>query len=178
MPGIDGLALIPRLRAAAHPPECIVALSASVFPIDRTQAVAAGADEFLPKPIHEPTLFAALERLLNLEWSHAAGASPAPRGSNTPWEQLPLPSGPVLTELLAFIDSGDVLGLEEKLRALRASDPASALFLDRLAGLAANYQMATLSEVVRNARAQEAQARIVLQEGAEEAERKSRAKTH
>ena len=156
MPAIDGLTLIPRLAAAAHPPQRVVALSASVFPIDRTQAVAAGADDFLPKPIHEPTLFAALERLLGLEWTHASGRpEPAPRGSNAPWEQLPLPSRPALTELLALIDGGDVLGLEEKLRALRVSDPASAPFLDRLAALAANYQMATLSEVVRHATARE-----------------------
>jgi signal transduction histidine kinase/DNA-binding NarL/FixJ family response regulator len=155
MPGIDGLALIPRLTAAAHPPGRIVALSASVFPIDRTQAVAAGADDFLPKPIHEPTLFATLQRLLDLEWKGPPAASPPPRDSNTPWEQLPLPSRAALMEMLALIDGGDVLGLEEKLRTLRVQHPASTPFLDRLAGLAACYQMAALSEVVRQAAARE-----------------------
>ena len=62
MPGLDGFALVPRLRATANPSLLIVALSASVYPIDREQAIAVGCDEFLPKPIHEPALFATFER--------------------------------------------------------------------------------------------------------------------
>lgn len=155
MPGIDGLALIPLLRAAAHAPDRIVVLSASVFPIDRTQAIAAGADDFLPKPVHEPTLFATLARLLDLEWIYATGTGSEVRDSNTPWELLAVPSREVLNQLRPFIDSGDVLGLDEKLHALRVEHPTCAAFIDRLASLAANYQMSALSEALDKACARE-----------------------
>ncbi len=156
MPGIDGLALIPRLRASTHAPDRIVVLSASVFPLDRTQAIAAGADDFLPKPVHEPSLFATLGRLLDLEWSYATGPGAEARGSNTPWELLPVPPRDVLNQLRPFIDSGDVLGLDEKLHALRAEHATFAAFFDRLAALATNYQMNALSEAVDHAWAREA----------------------
>jgi signal transduction histidine kinase/CheY-like chemotaxis protein len=154
LPDLDGFSLTPKLRAALRRPARIIALSASVFPVDRERAVAAGCDEFLPKPLQEPALFATLGRLLNLEWIETAAPAPEHPGANTPWELLLKPPSEQLDALLARIDAGDVLGLEEQLRELRAADPTLADFADVLATLAANYQMTALSELVHRARAE------------------------
>ena len=151
MPGQDGFALAPRLRAAGRRPLAIVAMSASVYPVDREQAIGAGCDEFVPKPIRETELFAVLGRLLGLEWTHADGAAPT-RDSQTPFDLLPLPELAALDELLALAECGDVLKLTEILKSLRVADPKLAPFVSRIDALAASYQMRALSDALKKAR--------------------------
>ena len=122
MPQVDGLALAPKLRQAVAGPLVIIALSASVYPIDRDQALAAGCDEFLGKPVNEAELFAALARLIGVDWIQGEGRQPA-RDATTPLEQLARPTPAALDELLALAECGDVLRLTEMLAELRRTDP-------------------------------------------------------
>lgn len=65
MPGMDGITLLRQLRGDeryAHIP--IIMLTASGQDEDRMDAEAAGADEFLTKPIGSTDLLNAVERLL------------------------------------------------------------------------------------------------------------------
>lgn len=65
MPGIDGLETIRRIRvnpAFSHLP--IVALTALAMPGDRERCLAAGADDYLAKPIQLGDLITTLQRLL------------------------------------------------------------------------------------------------------------------
>lgn len=151
LPGIDGLTLAPRLREAAGGPIAIVALSASVYPVDRDRAIASGCDEFVAKPVHEQELWAAIGRLLRLEWVLSEGRG-ARRDSATPFELVPLPAVPALDELIALADCGDVLKLTEVLAAMRAADPLLTPFVDRIESLASSYQMRALSEALQQAR--------------------------
>ncbi|NIC40956.1 response regulator, partial [Aquabacterium sp. A08] len=77
MPVLDGIAATARIRAWEHEqglaPTPIVALTANAFDADRQQALAAGMDDFVPKPIHLPTL-----RQVLLRWlPQARPATPA-----------------------------------------------------------------------------------------------------
>ena len=61
LPGIDGLELMARLRAAQPTPRPLtVALSGYGQPSDRERALAAGFDRYLVKPVGTATLFEAL----------------------------------------------------------------------------------------------------------------------
>jgi len=68
MPELDGLEVIRRLRAwpefAGTP---IIALTALAMPGDRERCLAAGADEYLTKPVRLKSLVDAMERLLQKE---------------------------------------------------------------------------------------------------------------
>ena len=75
MPEIDGFEVIRAIRerersTGEHLP--VIALTARSRPEDRERVLAAGMDDFLPKPIQAAKLFAAIERVL----AARAGARP------------------------------------------------------------------------------------------------------
>ena len=86
MPGLDGLEVTRRLRAdAALAQPRVVVLTASAFEDEQQEALAAGADDFLRKPIEHERLFQVLEQQLGLSFlreqaapdaAHDAGPSP------------------------------------------------------------------------------------------------------
>jgi signal transduction histidine kinase/CheY-like chemotaxis protein len=74
MPGMDGLEAIRRLRqaqATRHVP--VIVASASATDRDRRASIEAGANAFLPKPIHFGNLLRELGSLLQLRWVASAG---------------------------------------------------------------------------------------------------------
>ena len=76
MPQMDGLALTRWLRGQ---PELVqprlVIMTASAFEEEKQEALAAGADAFLRKPIEQQHLFALLEQQLQLRFLRAHGAA-------------------------------------------------------------------------------------------------------
>jgi signal transduction histidine kinase/CheY-like chemotaxis protein/HAMP domain-containing protein len=69
MPALDGISATRQIRAN---PEIvqpgIVMLTASAFAEQREEALAAGADEFMRKPVEQAQLYAVLEQQLNLQF--------------------------------------------------------------------------------------------------------------
>jgi PAS domain S-box-containing protein len=72
MPVMDGHEATRRLRAAHGAALKIVVLSAGVFTADQEQALAAGADAFVGKPIREPELLAVIQRVAGVEFVYDA----------------------------------------------------------------------------------------------------------
>jgi signal transduction histidine kinase/CheY-like chemotaxis protein len=69
MPGMDGLEATRRIRAMHGGREVkIVCLSASVLAEERAEVLAAGADDFLPKPIRFDRIFACMGEQLGLRF--------------------------------------------------------------------------------------------------------------
>ncbi|MGE0083092.1 MAG: transporter substrate-binding domain-containing protein [Desulfococcaceae bacterium] len=71
MPGMDGIEFIRNIRQSPelrHIP--VIASSASVYAQDRQNSLAAGADEFLEKPMDIGIFMEQLQRLLHLEWDY------------------------------------------------------------------------------------------------------------
>jgi CheY-like chemotaxis protein/signal transduction histidine kinase len=69
MPQLDGLEATRRLRADPGLPQPrVVMLTGSVFEEGRQQALAAGADEFLRKPVEQDKLFRVLQQQLGLQY--------------------------------------------------------------------------------------------------------------
>ncbi len=74
MPGMDGFAVTEEIRAKQGETKIII-LSASVAEDDRAAAIAAGADDFLPKPFRSAEFFNMLERHLGLKFVYETAAS-------------------------------------------------------------------------------------------------------
>ncbi|HEU4816445.1 ATP-binding protein [Janthinobacterium sp.] len=77
MPDMDGLALTRWLRAqpALVQPRLVI-MTASAFEEEKQEALAAGADGFLRKPIEQEHLFAMLEQQLGLRFQRTAAPPP------------------------------------------------------------------------------------------------------
>ncbi|MGK5012728.1 response regulator [Janthinobacterium sp. MDB2-8] len=77
MPGMDGLALTRWLRAQTTlvQPRLVI-MTASAFEEEKQEALAAGADGFLRKPIEQEHLFAMLEQQLGVRFQRSAAALP------------------------------------------------------------------------------------------------------
>jgi CheY-like chemotaxis protein len=77
LPKLDGLAVVQRLRAA--PETCgipVIALTAHAMRGDSEKALAAGCDDYVPKPIDVDRLLAAINRWLRPADDTRGGADP------------------------------------------------------------------------------------------------------
>lgn len=73
MPGLDGLDTTRRLRADGGLPQPrVVLMAASPFGDERQQALAAGADDVLGKPVEQGKLFRMLQQQLALQYAEGA----------------------------------------------------------------------------------------------------------
>ena len=79
MPALDGLSATRQIRANRDGPQPrIVMLTASAFAEEREEALNAGADEFMRKPVEQEQLYAVLEQQLDLQFVRRHhGARPA-----------------------------------------------------------------------------------------------------
>lgn len=137
MPGENGLEWIKR-RRQTHPKLAMVLMSASVLNFDRDSALAAGCDDFLPKPFRDTELVQILGRQLELEWRYEPDGAGAPRHA-VAGDNLPDPAD--LNALLDAARRGAISELRQLLVALAGNRPDCAKFTARLNTMAKAYEM-------------------------------------
>jgi len=145
MPRLDGFAAARAIRKAL--PEAttrIIGMSASAFASDRQACLDAGCAEFLPKPLREGELLAAIARQLGLVWEYAeAGetASPFP-----PMEHVPeIADADAIHDLAC---KGDVAAVRAHAQKLAERDPRLAPFSHAVIELAARFKMKAIRQFV------------------------------
>ena len=91
MPVMDGYEATRRIREAHGTGVKIVALSASVFVDNRTQALVDGADAFIAKPFREEDLLEQIRQLTGVEYECRPASDTAREGpcDNRPNEAFP-----------------------------------------------------------------------------------------
>ncbi|MYN05116.1 response regulator [Pseudoduganella sp. DS3] len=127
MPGQDGLAVTRWLRAqtALVQPRVLV-LTASAFEEEKQEALAAGADAFLRKPVQSEQLLAVLAQLLQLHFLRRDEAAPAAPEAPTVPSAAGLAGLPpaLLQELAGAVRGLDMQQVEGLLRRIEALDAA------------------------------------------------------
>jgi len=148
MPGIDGLELARRLRQLAGGHQLkLIAMSASVLSFNPDDALAAGCDDFLPKPFREADLIQKLVLHLDLDLTHESADDAAPASAPTRGTEPLLPADK-LEALLAAAQRGEITQLRRLLTELRATHPECLAFIERLEAPARAFQMERLREIL------------------------------
>jgi CheY-like chemotaxis protein len=156
MPVMDGFELIRRLRKDAVLQDvCIIASSASVFEAEQCASIAAGANEFLPKPISADGLLEMIRSLLDLKWIYEVDeVNPASRNKNSlsgaSSETFPneatiiVPSAETLERLYAHVKKGDLDSIVEEASHLEQLEEKFKPFAQELCRLADGFQVKQL----------------------------------
>jgi signal transduction histidine kinase/DNA-binding NarL/FixJ family response regulator len=126
MPLLDGLQTVRAARADPALTEIpILAVSASASKYRREDAIAAGANDFLAKPIVADELLAALRTHLPLSWITAQPAPAEMRGDVRRAESLPRPAQRWAEELRDLAMKGEVRTLIERVEVAIVEDAAA-----------------------------------------------------
>jgi CHASE2 domain-containing sensor protein/nitrogen-specific signal transduction histidine kinase/DNA-binding NarL/FixJ family response regulator len=150
MPQMDGFSLIEQLKANPQTQTLpIIVVSARVFAADRDRALAAGAAEFLPKPVKFEALTAALAQVLAIEWRYADPVLPS-TAPETVSSELIAPPSAVIEQLYHLSMMGDVESIEGMLGALVARNPQFASFANEIHGFAANFQTGQIRQFLKS----------------------------
>src|SRR5690606_6524079 len=91
MPGLDGIELARRIRAADIRQPRLVLMSASVLSFDPQIAFDAGCDDFLPKPFRQDDLLDRLARTLKLTWARLPENQNSEIDAPLPNQAIPTP---------------------------------------------------------------------------------------
>lgn len=157
MPVMDGFELIRQLRQLPQTKEIpIVASSASVFEAEQCESIAAGANEFLSKPISAEGLLEMLESLLDLEWIYEENEpersvntdDPSQLGEATATQVVP-PSADHLTSLYALAKKGDLDGVLLEAESLERSGRQYLPFARELRRLAEGFEVKQLQNFIQ-----------------------------
>jgi signal transduction histidine kinase/ActR/RegA family two-component response regulator len=151
MPVMDGFEAVRRMRATpALARTRIIALSASAFETTRAESSSAGCDDFLSKPVDLDVLLDAVQRHLGLEWDATTPPGATRRVSQTAVRKLPVSfPGGVARELYSLAMMGDVETLNRRLDEVRHGDAGLEDAVAEIAGLARNFDMKGVRELLR-----------------------------
>jgi CheY-like chemotaxis protein len=155
LPGLSGLEVARALRRGESGATVgIIAVSASVFPEDRQEAIDAGCDAFVPKPIDAVALCELMGEQLALVWRRPVGTGPSPALDlpDQPPPDWPLPTAATLAGLAELVEMGDVVALRSRLQELRAGSDVADPFMEALARLAGEARLAALRTWLAEAR--------------------------
>ena len=155
MPLMDGQEATRRLRLnpeLARLP--IVITSASASPEVAAGSRAAGADDFIPKPIDRRVLLQVLAKHLNLRWT--LEARPAPSMPAPPLQPpvapppMAIPPRHEMLALLGLARIGNMRDLREHALHLSKQDPRYDSFCKRVGDLAATYESQAIISLIES----------------------------
>jgi signal transduction histidine kinase/DNA-binding NarL/FixJ family response regulator len=146
MPIMDGCEMLERLSQMPEMKDVpTIVSSASVFASDRRKSLAAGARDFLPKPIQSQSLFQALQKLLNLEWIYEESPVPEPQANLVNGKEVDremvLPSTDELTLLHDLSRKGLLNNLLQEIDRIEKLDDRYLPFTQQLRQLAQKFQI-------------------------------------
>jgi two-component system sensor histidine kinase/response regulator len=147
MPDMDGLALTRWLRAQADLAQPrLVIMTASAFEEEKQEALAAGADGFLRKPIEQEHLFAMLEQQLGLRFQRAAAGPQAAPSAAFDVEQALLQLG--AAERQALLESVRALDLRRSAIVLAGVATGLPQLAAHIAAMLEQHQYQSLCELL------------------------------
>jgi len=127
----------------------IIAITARAFINDKQKCLAAGCDDFIPKPVNVDELLEKLQRLLSLEWLYKEVKSVTDEYENTAsLQELPDPED--LKTLIQFAGVGDISSIRRYADKLEKSQPRLRPFVRQLNLLAQQFQIDKIRKLLNS----------------------------
>lgn len=150
MPELDGEQVIKIVRATPALQDIVlIAISASAFEQDREQCLAAGADDFLPKPFHLDRLLELLHQHLGIELIYSD------QDKERAAEQKNVPEQPKVTlptveweKLMELAKRGDVNKIKKRAKHLEQLHNRYTFFAQQLINLANEFQIKRIRQLI------------------------------
>lgn len=154
MPKMDGFEMIRRVRHAPKFKDTpIIASSASVFEAEQSDSIAAGANEFLCKPLSAEILLEMLQSLLNLEWIYEGEENNTDDNSSEVLAEnsteIAIPDEDTIVHLYSLAKKGDLDEVLAQADQLEQQDKKYAIFLKQLRELAEGFQVKQLQNFIQ-----------------------------
>lgn len=146
--GEDGLEAVRRLAEATGPARPrIVATSASVLAGERERSLAAGCDEFLPKPFRVEEICACLEALLHVQFTLAAGEASAREMTAADLARIALPEE-LMIRMHRAAELHSATALKRCLAEIEDDQPGARAFAEHLRPYLDAYDMEHIQRVL------------------------------
>lgn len=152
MPIMNGYELLERIHGSESLKDVVaIASSASVFESNQQNALDAGADVFLPKPIQTEQLVQILQQYLNLEWVYEEQAKVSVEVAEVvETDGVIPPSQEVLQQLLTLVEDGDIQSVIETVEELQKSQATFTNFAQEILQLANSFQLQRLQTFIED----------------------------
>ena len=151
MPVMDGLEMLKQVRqddAIKH--LTVIISSASVSEMDRQMSLAAGGDDFLPKPINAEDLFALLAKHLQLTWKYEVSEATSPSLiSQEDASDLVSPPSEDLQILLELAQNGLLIKLTETVEKIGQKSDRYLPFTQTISQLAKQFETEKIEALLR-----------------------------
>ncbi|MEB3884554.1 response regulator [Lyngbya sp. CCY1209] len=151
MPLMGGYEMIKKIRNSAYRDLPIIASSASVSNLDEKQAIAAGCNQFIPKPIDLNRLLKEFKKYLPLQWVYdgkGADENSTERPNFTPT----IPPFELLEAIYQAAKIGDIETIEIEAQRLPSLDRGYSQFSDRILQLSQNFDDRGILELLEKSR--------------------------
>ncbi len=155
MPVMDGFEMIRRLRRDPVLQEIsIIASSASVFEAEQCASIAAGANEFLAKPISADALLEMIRSLLDLTWTYDLDSVQekilsAAESVSSSEQTMFVPTVDTLKRLQHHAKKGDLDSILEEATQLEQDEAKLRPFAQKLCRLAEGFQVKQLQQFIQ-----------------------------
>jgi signal transduction histidine kinase len=159
MPIMDGFEFIRKIRSDSLLQDiCIIASSASVFEAEQCASIAAGADEFLPKPISADSLLDMIRSLLKLDWIYEIDNAsevaiveqiPSEMSGKNRSQLMTIPPTYTLERIYYHAKKGDLDSILEEASQLNTLDIKFKPFAQELYRLAESFQVKQLQQFIQ-----------------------------
>ncbi|MBW4493060.1 MAG: response regulator [Oscillatoria princeps RMCB-10] len=147
MPVMDGYEFTSRVRQFHSQEIPIIASSASVSASDQGRAIAAGCNDFLPKPLDLEVLFIKVQKFLKLEWVCEQPENPQPVAQTEGQEIVTPPVGELET-LREAARIGDFDVVAQEARRIQGLAAEYVPFAQRVLELAQDFDEVALVELL------------------------------
>ena len=150
MPKIDGLEATRRLRNLPQLKDTtVIALSASVFKTIQQESLAAGCQDFVPKPVNPNQLFNSISHHLGVEWIYEDLGSIKIMQPNIDPVTIALVPPSELTTLSELLKMGDIKGIIDQADKIEKMEHKSEPFTSQIRQLAKGFKLKQLRELIQ-----------------------------